>query len=703
MEKTTIANYFNSQDFLKVLAMVTPEEPNYPDITSNVGELMERAFNFMKLTNFTAEPEQVTDFLIDIANLHNQTSDKYYEQNYNTIFLKHYCKNNSIDFNQINTTDYNYLKTDLTDYLASNIYKFHGTNESFIPSIKENGLQPSASPNRDIEEIDQIFLSHGREHIFPWKKSDRGNDVFFSKTPKVSYSYAVRSPEWFDVFAGQNYATRNYEGARRHVQDLTKQYNLTEQEQERVGDFFEKYWDMYAKGNPTIIAIPDSKDESLDMAKFAVEMASQTSSVEEAINIGFWATGNDAVDASTKDKIDMSDAIFIEMPDIKTIQEQLATIRAENKMQQNLDSLSGKTINNNSNVIQNANSSLKPNPSTQIQQELGHIADQSINDSAHLWMSSKDPLTAVRFSTETQDKIDATAQQFKNTKGETDFQHPASFVENGSSQTEKEVVVNMYQAKNRFYSLKFNYSTPEQQQEVGEIVDKLISSYGANSEWQQSGGRYIMPRLANEDKGTASTSPLVEDILVPDELVKTISRQFVDENKMTICASGKLLAGKFDENDYKQMIDGLRPNASIQPADNGMYSLNFNYSSPEQQKEVKDIVDNLLNSYGANSEWQQGGGRYIMPRLIDDNGETSIDSNIVGDMLVPAELLKTITQQFVDENNMVINVGEQALENKFDEETYKTMLDSLSQTTSQQVNVDQLSQLIEQDVSMEMN
>lgn len=75
MEKTTISNYFNSQDFLKVLAMVTTQEsPNSLNITTNVGALMEKAFNFMKLTNFTAKPEQITDFLTDVAKIHNQTS-----------------------------------------------------------------------------------------------------------------------------------------------------------------------------------------------------------------------------------------------------------------------------------------------------------------------------------------------------------------------------------------------------------------------------------------------------------------------------------------------------------------------------------------------------------------------------------------------------------------------------------------------------
>ena len=108
--------------------------------------------------------------------------------------------------------------------------------------------------------------------VFGWQKLNCDGKVSYSMTPSVSYYYGKNSPEWFAQFTGQGfpftpsdkykkdaYVQGNYDSAKNNLLTLMKEYNFSTSDQERVIDFFDKNWNIYAKKNSYVSYYPRYK------------------------------------------------------------------------------------------------------------------------------------------------------------------------------------------------------------------------------------------------------------------------------------------------------------------------------------------------------------------------------------------------------------------------------------------------------------
>lgn len=161
---------------------------------------------------------------------------------------------------------YNYIY----DHMIRNGYAFHGFNGAFESSIRESGLDPSKVlwEKNKIDKVADIGDRYGLGFLTGMHKV-RMVSGFHTSTSKNYfdlmsgnfYSYALTSPEWFnmfcDIFAKNEsaYITRNYEAAKENVENLisiirrdTKTHPIpfTEEDAQVIWDLFEDCWQKLA-------------------------------------------------------------------------------------------------------------------------------------------------------------------------------------------------------------------------------------------------------------------------------------------------------------------------------------------------------------------------------------------------------------------------------------------------------------------------
>ena len=100
------------------------------------------------------------------------------------------------------------------------------------------------------------------------------------------------------------------------------------------------------------------------------------------------------------------------------------------------------------------------------------------------------------------------------------------------------------------------------------------------------------------------------------------------------------------------------------------YYVTFKYNSEEQKRKVKGIFDDeLIPVCGANSFRAKEGKEYIMPYYNQYIRSTSI----------PEYLLSEMIRRFVELDGMNVTIGENSISEKFDENTFKSMITELEQ------------------------
>lgn len=324
-----IENYFTSEPFLDIsnyFINITNEPLSTMSILVHIGTLYyqlfndEDFFNYDKLNTFIHDTIseyisnfKVKEFTINEINYQSFIKDKFY----NEIIY------NIKDINQI------------IKFIEKNAFKkyiFHSCKETFLDSIKKNGINPNIklTSQNELDEIDNIFIKHGIDNILGFQKINCENQISYSESSLVSYSYAVRSPEWFSEFTGYSYAYTenninskdmeayiydNYELARNNLIRIMTINNFSENEIEQVLSFFNINWKLYANKSPIIIML--SNDDSITLNE---KYYNSKELREKAIKfmLDNYISNND-LDVQSYDTINISDANIIYLPTINQI------------------------------------------------------------------------------------------------------------------------------------------------------------------------------------------------------------------------------------------------------------------------------------------------------------------------------------------------------------------------------------------------
>ncbi|MEI6553308.1 MAG: hypothetical protein WCO09_01960 [bacterium] len=163
------------------------------------------------------------------------------------------------------------------DTMVRNGFVFHGFNGAFEESIREQGLSTEKRfrSKQDLDEVADIghaynvnLLGLHSAYIGIDRQTSSGK-VYYDTQPKFFYSYATRSPEWFDYFCtGQgkagntSFPRRDYESAKINIDDIIEKIkskaeegkdtgyrSFTPEDEKKIRDLFESSWqDLASEG-----------------------------------------------------------------------------------------------------------------------------------------------------------------------------------------------------------------------------------------------------------------------------------------------------------------------------------------------------------------------------------------------------------------------------------------------------------------------
>ena len=176
-----------------------------------------------------------------------------------------------------------------------------------------------------------------------FQKLNCDGKISFSLTPKVSYNYGIKSPEWLDSFAGykiqdnsiDSYVEGNYELSKNGLSMTMKKNNFDMVDEWYVNNFFEKAWKIYANKSPMLVLIPSEIVKEVDYYN-SFYAHTPYENLDKFIEDCF--THYDSyIDCQTSEKIDISNATFIKLP-------------SYNMLMNRLDDLNNRIINGDINL-----------------------------------------------------------------------------------------------------------------------------------------------------------------------------------------------------------------------------------------------------------------------------------------------------------------------------------------------------------------
>ena len=199
----------------------------------------------------------------------------------------------------------------------------------------------------------------------------------------------------------------------------------------------------------------------------------------------------------------------------------------------------------------------------------------------------------------------------------------------------------------RFY-VDFKYDNNEEAIKMrNNFEEGLIPAYGANSSRAKEGKDYLMPYLVDENgNGTINEEGRIGRTNIPEDLLPEFIKRFVEYDKATVKIGTEEIKENFDKEQFDEMVSKIGFEIAVQRGPYFDYGnkifATFKYSNQRQQEKVRKYFDEvLLPKYGANSEEATRGREYIMPFLVDENGNVTTDENaqIVGGTSIPKDLL----------------------------------------------------------------
>ena len=200
----------------------------------------------------------------------------------------------------------------------------------------------------------------------------------------------------------------------------------------------------------------------------------------------------------------------------------------------------------------------------------------------------------------------------------------------------------------RFY-VDFKYDNNEEAIKMrNNFEEGLIPAYGANSSRAKEGKDYLMPYLVDENgNGTINEEGRIGRTNIPEDLLPEFIKRFVEYDKATVKIGTEEIKENFDKEQFDEMVSKIGFEISVQRGPYFDYGnkifATFKYSNQRQQEKVRKYFNEvLLPEYGANSEEATRGEEYMMPFLVDENGNVTTDENakIVGGTSIPREKMK---------------------------------------------------------------
>ncbi len=335
-----IENYFESDEFFDSLS---PVSKYFETNNSNGLRLIEyfiniaikysmlfrndEKFSTIGLSNFIKKVANKVASM-DITSMTSISSNYKLEKYVSNLYVDELLL--KLDLNREQLNDENYKKS-ICFYIIRNLkgkdYKYHAFNSTFFDSILANGINPNVNftPQNEIDIINDIFEKNGISRVFGWQKLNCDGKVSYSMTPSVSYYYGTNSPEWFAQFTGQGfpfnpsdkykkdaYVQGNYDSAKNNLLTLMKEYNFSTSDQERVINFFDKNWNIYAKKTPMLAIIPDIKEDNSEY--WINDLLNDSYYKDDIEKIMNFCLSDHRIDCQSTEKIAVSNAIFIKMP-----------------------------------------------------------------------------------------------------------------------------------------------------------------------------------------------------------------------------------------------------------------------------------------------------------------------------------------------------------------------------------------------------
>ena len=110
-----------------------------------------------------------------------------------------------------------------------------------------------------------------------------------------------------------------------------------------------------------------------------------------------------------------------------------------------------------------------------------------------------------------------------------------------------------------------------------------------------------------------------------------------------------------------------------------LYYVEFHYTNDAQKQKIFELFENkLIPLYGSHSERADQQLGYIMPYLVDNQGEFTVeDSGIVGGTSIPEDLLDDFMKIFIEDVDATLIVGDEQMSGSFDEDRFHIMLSKL--------------------------
>ena len=133
----------------------------------------------------------------------------------------------------------------------------------------------------------------------------------------------------------------------------------------------------------------------------------------------------------------------------------------------------------------------------------------------------------------------------------------------------KDLVVNLkkgeYLNHGDRYFVTFNYGSEEQQRKMYELFEKiLLNSYGSNSQRFNEGKDYIIPYFVDEfEQRTSQNTGKIGGASIPEDLLAEFIRRFVEVDKATVNIGEQKINGKFDYDQFNEIIQSIGTNKHI--------------------------------------------------------------------------------------------------------------------------------------------
>lgn len=203
--------------------------------------------------------------------------------------------------------------------LIENGKAYHLTSTANLESIQNNGLNPNAKANYEIDTFFNKLNSETKKNLFPLKVRD-DNYWFYSVKPITNSANYGNCPEWFYFLTSNcfgigsdNNSINNCEVAIKYTTDLMTKCNESIENKKEASYLIRKYWSIYENAHLILVMAPltlaSPKYKSLKEFNFSILNSNNLSSVLRLIIERF----SNAINCKSKEIISPDDLEILDM------------------------------------------------------------------------------------------------------------------------------------------------------------------------------------------------------------------------------------------------------------------------------------------------------------------------------------------------------------------------------------------------------